>query len=158
VAGSTTCGRHQSSLCRQSARNAFLGLVVPGTGEHPCVAFCKLIEIFTSAANVCSCMFVLTATLPQGARIGKGVYIDSLDFTDLELVNIGDETVVNEGVSIVGHYFKDGCLHFGQVGGPTRIFHSSESICILRLLPPTCYTNNHETTLHPCCLSTNSCI
>jgi hypothetical protein len=79
---------------------------------------------FMSADKACSCMSVLIASLPQGARIGKGVYIDSLDFTDLELVNIGDETVVNEGVSIVGHYFKDGFLHFGQVGGPTRIFQS----------------------------------
>jgi serine acetyltransferase len=51
----------------------------------------------------------------QGARIGKGVYIDSLDISDPEMINIGDDTVVNEGVTIAGHYFKDNSVHFGQV-------------------------------------------
>lgn len=53
----------------------------------------------------------------QGARIGKEVYIDSLDISDPEMINIGDDTVVNEGVTIAGHYFKDNCVHFGQVMG-----------------------------------------
>ena len=51
----------------------------------------------------------------QGARIGKGVYIDSLDINDCDLVVIGDSVAINEGVTILGHYFKDGFLHFGQV-------------------------------------------
>ena len=51
----------------------------------------------------------------QGARIGKNVYIDSLDFSDFDLINIGDEVAINEGATLLGHYFKDGLLHFGEV-------------------------------------------
>ena len=51
----------------------------------------------------------------QGARIGKGVFIDSLDVCDFDLINIGDGVAINEGASISGHYFKDGQLCFGEV-------------------------------------------
>ncbi len=53
--------------------------------------------------------------LPQGARIGRNVYIDSLDFSDFDLINIGDDVAINEGATLLGHYFKDGLLHFGEV-------------------------------------------
>ena len=51
----------------------------------------------------------------QGARVGKDVFIDSLDVSDLDMVNIGDGAVINEGATITGHYFKDGLLQFGAV-------------------------------------------
>lgn len=51
----------------------------------------------------------------QGARVGKNVFIDSLDVSDLDLVNIGDGATINEGATITGHYFKDGLLQFGAV-------------------------------------------
>ncbi len=47
----------------------------------------------------------------QGARIGEGCHIDTLDVCDFELVTLGDNVVLNEGSSITGHYFQDGCLH-----------------------------------------------
>ncbi len=52
----------------------------------------------------------------QGARIGEGCYIDTLDVCDFELVTLGDNVVLNEGSSITGHYFQDGHLHFREVG------------------------------------------
>ena len=61
--------------------------------------------------------------LAQGARIGRGCFIDSLELTDCDLLNIGDEVVVNEGASLIGHYFKDGHLHFGEVGAPCCFSH-----------------------------------
>lgn len=51
----------------------------------------------------------------QGARIGKNAYLDSLDFSDFDLINIGDDVAINEGATLLGHYFKDGHLHFGEV-------------------------------------------
>ena len=51
----------------------------------------------------------------QGARIGKGGYIDSLDVCDFDLITIGDGVVVNEGSTIICHYFQDGQLHFSEV-------------------------------------------
>lgn len=51
----------------------------------------------------------------QGARIGKNAYLDSLDLSDFDLINIGDDVAINEGATLLGHYFKDGHLHFGEV-------------------------------------------
>jgi hypothetical protein len=51
----------------------------------------------------------------QGARIGEGCHIDTLDVCDFELVTLGDNVVLNEGSSITGHYFQDGHLHFREV-------------------------------------------
>ena len=51
----------------------------------------------------------------KGARIGRGCFIDSLDLSDCDLINIGNDCAINEGASLVGHYFKDGHLHFGEV-------------------------------------------
>ncbi|EIE23140.1 hypothetical protein COCSUDRAFT_47508 [Coccomyxa subellipsoidea C-169] len=50
-----------------------------------------------------------------GARIGKGGYIDSLDVCDFDLITIGDNVVVNEGSTIIGHFFRDGQLHFSEI-------------------------------------------
>lgn len=51
----------------------------------------------------------------QGAHIGEGCHIDTLDVCDFELVTLGDNVVLNEGSSITGHYFQDGHLHFKEV-------------------------------------------
>ncbi len=51
----------------------------------------------------------------QGAHIGEGCHIDTLDVCDFELVTLGDNVVLNEGSSISGHYFQDGCLHLKEV-------------------------------------------
>lgn len=54
----------------------------------------------------------------QGARIGKNVYIDSMDLSDFDLINIGDDVAINEGATLLGHYFKDGLLNFGEARFP----------------------------------------
>lgn len=43
------------------------------------------------------------------------MYIDSVDLSDFDLINIGDDVAINEGATLLGHYFKDGLLHFGEV-------------------------------------------
>ena len=52
----------------------------------------------------------------QGAKIGSNCYIDTLNFTDLEQLEIKDNVTVDEGVSISCHSFKDRSLHFAKVG------------------------------------------
>ena len=59
--------------------------------------------------------FVGLHTESQGARIGRDCFIDSLELCDCDLLNVSDEVVINEGASLIGHYFKDGHLHFGEV-------------------------------------------
>lgn len=51
----------------------------------------------------------------QGAQIGANVVIDTLDVTDYDMISIGDDVAVNEGATVMGHYFKDGFLHFDEV-------------------------------------------
>ncbi len=51
----------------------------------------------------------------QGARIGKNAYLDCLDFSDFDLINIGDDAAINKGATLLGHYFNDRHLHFGEV-------------------------------------------
>lgn len=53
--------------------------------------------------------------MPQGAEIGANTFIDSLDVSDWDLLEIGDEAVIGEGATLMAHSFKDGCLHFDQV-------------------------------------------
>jgi len=68
----------------------------------------------------------------QGARIGKNAYLDSLDFSDFDLINIGDDVAVNEGATLIGHYFKDGLLHFGEVQLVTRFLGLCQTLtCML---------------------------
>lgn len=41
--------------------------------------------------------------------------IDTLDVTDFDLISIGDNVAIGEGATVMGHYYKDGFLHFDEV-------------------------------------------
>jgi acetyltransferase-like isoleucine patch superfamily enzyme len=58
---------------------------------------------------------VLAGCLLQGAHIGENVVIDTLDVTDFDLISIGDNVAIGEGATVMGHYYKDGFLHFDEV-------------------------------------------
>ncbi|EIE19942.1 hypothetical protein COCSUDRAFT_58179 [Coccomyxa subellipsoidea C-169] len=51
----------------------------------------------------------------MGARIGENVVIDTLDVTDFDLISIGDNVAIGEGATVMGHYYRDGFLHFDEV-------------------------------------------
>ena len=51
----------------------------------------------------------------QGAHIGENVVIDTLDVTDFDMISIGDDVAIGEGATVMGHFFKDGFLHFNEV-------------------------------------------
>ncbi|KAK9916399.1 hypothetical protein WJX75_002178 [Coccomyxa subellipsoidea] len=51
----------------------------------------------------------------MGAHIGENVVIDTLDVTDFDLISIGDNVAIGEGATVMGHYYKDGSLHFDEV-------------------------------------------
>lgn len=54
----------------------------------------------------------------QGARTGQSCFIDSLDFMDLDLIEIGDNVAVGEGATIVAHIFEEKSLKFNKVCSP----------------------------------------
>jgi hypothetical protein len=78
----------------------------------------------------CSVLRQRTGAL-QGACIGEGCHIDTLDVCDFELVTLGDNVVLNEGSSITGHYFQDGMLHFKEVSSCSLCpcFHTAAAHC-----------------------------
>ncbi len=125
-------------FCRAPARHPLPHLVVQGAGE---LSSC-LISLTIPFCACCNFPFAQTTTailgrlhvnfgtpkkcggnVLQGARIGKGGYIDSLDVCDFDLITIGDNVVVNEGSTIIGHFFRDGQLHFSEVCPCTRMLH-----------------------------------
>jgi hypothetical protein len=69
----------------------------------------------------------------QGARIGAGCYMDSLDVCDFDLITIGDNVAVNEGSTIMCHFFQDGALHFSEARAASR-----QLLLLLLLQTPPC--------------------
>ena len=41
-------------------------------------------------------------------------YVDTLDVLDLDFVESGENSVIGEGTTIVGHTFRDGKIVFSQ--------------------------------------------
>jgi len=50
-----------------------------------------------------------------GAEIGANAFIDTLDVSDWDLLELGDDVAVGEGATLVAHSFKDGHLHLAPV-------------------------------------------
>lgn len=51
----------------------------------------------------------------NGARIGRGVYINSLSISDHNLLEFGDGVVIGEGVHLSGHTVEGGYVKTGRV-------------------------------------------
>ena len=51
----------------------------------------------------------------NGARIGRGVYINSLSISDHNLLEMGDGVVIGEGVHMSGHTVEGGVVKTGYV-------------------------------------------
>jgi acetyltransferase-like isoleucine patch superfamily enzyme len=51
----------------------------------------------------------------NGARIGRGVYINSLSISDHNLLEFGDGVIIGEGVHLSGHTVEAGCVKTGRV-------------------------------------------
>jgi acetyltransferase-like isoleucine patch superfamily enzyme len=51
----------------------------------------------------------------NGARVGHGVYINSLSISDHNLLELGDGVVIGEGVHLSGHTVEGGVVKTGRV-------------------------------------------
>jgi acetyltransferase-like isoleucine patch superfamily enzyme len=51
----------------------------------------------------------------NGARIGRGVYINSISISDHNLLEFGDGVVIGEGVHLSGHTVEGGAVKTGRV-------------------------------------------
>jgi len=56
-----------------------------------------------------------------GARIGRGVYLNTTDITEFDCVRIGDEAELNTGCGPQTHLFEDRVMKIGQVDIGSRV-------------------------------------
>jgi len=50
-----------------------------------------------------------------GARIGRRVYLDSIDFSEFDLASIGDEAALNSDCTVQTHLFEDRVMKMSHV-------------------------------------------
>ncbi len=50
-----------------------------------------------------------------GMRVGKGVYIDTTDFTEFDLISIGDNVILNHNCTLQTHLFEDRVMKMERV-------------------------------------------
>jgi non-ribosomal peptide synthetase-like protein len=50
-----------------------------------------------------------------GMRIGTGVYIETTDFTEFDLISIGDNVTLNNGCTLQTHLFEDRVMKMERV-------------------------------------------
>ena len=50
-----------------------------------------------------------------GVRLGRGVYLDSTDFTEFDCVSIGDESELNAWSGPQTHLFEDRIMKIGRI-------------------------------------------
>jgi non-ribosomal peptide synthetase-like protein len=48
-------------------------------------------------------------------RIGKGAYIDTTDFTEFDLISIGDNVILNSGCTLQTHLFEDRVMKMARI-------------------------------------------
>ncbi len=50
-----------------------------------------------------------------GMKIGKGVYIETTDFTEFDLISIGDHVILNNGCTLQTHLFEDRVMKMERI-------------------------------------------
>jgi non-ribosomal peptide synthetase-like protein len=50
-----------------------------------------------------------------GMRIGKDAYIDTTDFTEFDLISIGDNVILNHGCTLQTHLFEDRVMKMARI-------------------------------------------
>lgn len=75
----------------------------------------------------------------QGAKIAENAFVDTLDVVDFDSLEVGENTVIGEGTTIVGHTFdSNGDIVFKKVTPrPTApaLLANCHVLCCLHQLP-----------------------
>ncbi|HEX4046277.1 MAG TPA: peptide synthetase, partial [Elusimicrobiota bacterium] len=69
-----------------------------------------------------------------GMKVGRRCYVDTTSFTELDLIEIGDEAALNEDANIQTHLFEDRVMKLGRVrlgrrcsvGAMSTVLHDAE--------------------------------
>ena len=79
--------------------------------EHLAAPF--LVEALTGTPFLCWHLRLL------GAKIGRRVYVETTDFTEFDLIRIGDEAALNADCTIQTHLFEDRVMKMSNINiGP----------------------------------------
>ncbi len=99
-----------------------------------------LSEMITSTYEALSIPFLLeylkgTPWLPIvlrlfGVKIGKQVFLNTADFTEFDMVSIGDDCAFNEDCGAQTHLFEDRVMKIGKVNVGNRVTVGSRSIIL----------------------------
>lgn len=65
-----------------------------------------------------------------GAKVGRRVYLDTTEFTEFDLVDLGDEAVLNTGCTIQTHLFEDRVMKMSHVRVGKRCTVGGESLVL----------------------------
>ena len=97
-------------------------------------------EMITSTYEALSAPFILeylkgTPWLPIllrlfGVKIGKRVFLNTADFTEYDMVSIGDDCALNEDCGAQTHLFEDRVMKIGKVKIGERVTIGSRTIIL----------------------------
>ena len=97
-------------------------------------------EMITSTYEALSIPFLLeylkgTPFLPFflrlfGVKIGKKVFLNTADFTEFDMISLGDECAFNEDCGAQTHLFEDRVMKIGKVTVGNRVTVGSRSIIL----------------------------
>ena len=65
-----------------------------------------------------------------GARIGRRVFIDTTDFSEFDLADIGDEAALNTDCTVQTHLFEDRVMKMSEVKVGTRCAVGANSLVL----------------------------
>lgn len=82
--------------------------------QLPHQAACSVSQRPASALH----QWLLVCVPCQGAHIGEGCLIHTLDVTDFPLLHIGEGVAANDGATIMAHSIKQGYVHFSEAKAP----------------------------------------
>ncbi|MGA2233010.1 MAG: Pls/PosA family non-ribosomal peptide synthetase, partial [Tepidisphaeraceae bacterium] len=94
------------------------------TALHDCLAAPLLLDVLTGTPFLPWCYRLL------GAKIGRRVFLDTTEFTEFDLVEIGDDAALNADCTIQTHLFEDRVMKVSNVRIGDRCTVGAESVVL----------------------------
>ncbi|UJR16975.1 hypothetical protein I4U23_003873 [Adineta vaga] len=77
--------------------------------------------------------FIAPALRCFGVKIGQHCFVNSIQITEFDLINIGDQVVINTGAELQTHLFEDRVMKLGEI----HVENQTNIGCLSTMLPNT---------------------
>src|SRR5258708_16031745 len=85
----------------------------------------------------------------MGARIGRRAYINTTDWTETDLINLGEDVAINDNAPLQAHLFDGRVMKVGPIqAGPRCSVSISSAILYPSTLTPTPYVQQFNLVTH----------